>query len=306
MEQNIKRYSFQNDSGDAQAIVYRVFHGIEVIYTTVHMNQFDFQQMIAQEDKNYALLHYCQEGRLEQEIAQEFFYLMPGDCSIALQNHPKMFQLPLHHYHGITISINLNQESNPLFQYVQSCGYSPLEAFQHICGDASHIVLRNSVIAKQFFEALYKIEEAKRLDYLRMKLPELFYRMKHAKTTLDYYDRNLVSKQQVEFVKNVSIYINEHINDKITIQHLTNHFNVSNTYLQNAFRSVYGMPVISFIRVQKMQEAAQILIHTNDTIEMIAQNFGYENESKFSAAFKKIMGDTPGVYRKEHSKITII
>ena len=66
------------------------------------------------------------------------------------------------------------------------------------------------------------------------------------------------------------------------------------------------MPVISFIRVQKMQEAAQILIHTNDTIEMIAQNFGYENESKFSAAFKKIMGDTPGVYRKEHSKITII
>ena len=38
----------------------------------------------------------------------------------------------------------------------------------------------------------------------------------------------------------------------------------------------------------------------------IAEEFGYENESKFSAAFKKIMGDSPGVYRKEHSKIKII
>ena len=38
----------------------------------------------------------------------------------------------------------------------------------------------------------------------------------------------------------------------------------------------------------------------------IAEEFGYENESKFSAAFKKIMGDPPGVYRKEHSKVKII
>ena len=38
----------------------------------------------------------------------------------------------------------------------------------------------------------------------------------------------------------------------------------------------------------------------------IAEEFGYENESKFSAAFKRIMGDPPGVYRKEHAKVKII
>ena len=66
------------------------------------------------------------------------------------------------------------------------------------------------------------------------------------------------------------------------------------------------MPVISFIRMQKMQHAAQALIHTTCTIEEIAEEFGYENESKFSAAFKKIMGDSPSVYRREHSKIRIM
>ena len=49
-----------------------------------------------------------------------------------------------------------------------------------------------------------------------------------------------------------------------------------------------------------------MLIHTMRTIDEIAEEFGYENESKFSAAFKKIMGDSPSVYRKEHSKIKII
>ena len=109
-----------------------------------------------------------------------------------------------------------------------------------------------------------------------------------------------------DVLKSVSDYITENLNGKITVKQLTLAFGVSDPYLQNAFRSVYGMPVISFIRSQKMQSAAQVLIHTTRTIDEIAEEFGYENESKFSAAFKKIMGDSPGIYRKEHAKIKII
>ena len=106
-------------------------------------------------------------------------------------------------------------------------------------------------------------------------------------------------------VKAVSEYISSNLNEKISVKQLTKEFGVSATYLQNVFRSVYGMPVISFIRVQKMRSAAQILIRTSRTIEEIAEEFGYENESKFSTAFKKIMGNPPGTYRKEHSKVKI-
>ena len=193
-----------------------------------------------------------------------------------------------------------------MIPYLESCECSPQEALQHICGGKSHIVLRASEIARNFFEALYQVEEEQKLDYLRVKMPELFYQMKYAKTDRSYYDRNLVPRTQVEFVKSVSDYIGKNLNGKMTLKQLTSTFGVSDTYLQNAFRNVYGMPVISFIRAQKMQSAAQILIHTNHTIEEIAEEFGYENESKFAAAFKKIMGDSPGIYRKEHSKIKII
>lgn len=306
-EKKITEHLYSDDTGDAKAIVYHLFPGLEVTYISVHMSDFDFGIFELGERKNYVSIHYCREGRIEQEVNQEFFYLMPGDCSIAIQDKmQKMFHLPLKHYHGISIGINLDVISSPLNTYLENCDCSPLDALQHICGGMSHIVLRSSEAAKKFFGELYEFDYDQRLDYLRVKMPELFYRMKYAKTDSSYYDRNLVPRTQVEFVKVVSDYITQNLNDKITVKQLTREFGISDTYLQNAFRSVYGMPVISFIRAQKMQSAAQTLIHTTRTVEEIAEEFGYENESKFSAAFKKIMGDSPGIYRKEHSKIKII
>lgn len=304
---NITNYSYSDDTGDVHIMIYQLFPGVEVAYISAHMTDFDFGLFEQGDRNNYVSIHYCKEGRIEQEVNQEFFYLMPGDCSIAIQDKiQKKFQLPLNHYHGISIKVNLDATENPLFSYLESCNCSPLASLKHICSGMSHIVLRSSEIAKKFFGELYDVDSEQRLDYLRIKIPELFYRMKHAQTTNSYYDRNLVPRTQIEIVKTVSDYITQNLNGKITLKQLTLKFGVSDTYLQNAFRSVYGMPVISFIRVQKMQCAAQVLIHTTRTIQEIAEQFGYENESKFSAAFKKIMGDSPGIYRKEHSKIKII
>ena len=300
-------YLYSNDTGDAQAFVYNLFPGVEVAYISVHMEDFDFGMFEQGNDNHYVSIHYCKEGRIEQQVNDEFFYLMPGDCSFAIhKSNQKMYQLPLKHYHGISIRIHLDGKNNSLMEYAKSCECSLEDALKHICGGMSHIVLRSSQEAKKFFQDLYDIDFNQRLSYLRVKMPELFYRMKYAKTNRSYYDRNLVPRTQVEIVKLVSDYIGENLNEKITMKQLTLAFGVSDTYLQNAFRNVYGMPVISFIRAQKMQCAAQVLIHTNRTIEEIAEEFGYESESKFSSAFKKIIGDTPGVYRKEHTKIKII
>lgn len=305
--QEIRKYSYTNDTGDAQALVYHVFPGVEVAYTSVHMADFDFGVFDHGERKNYVSIHYCKEGRIEQEIGNEFFYLMPGDCSVAVQDKSvKMFRLPLKHYHGISISLDLDETDNPLITFLDCCGCSPLEALKRICGDHLHAVLRASNAAKCYFEASYGVDEQQRLAYLRVKLPELFYLMRYSKTDTANYDRTMIPRAQVEFAKLVTDYISQNINDKITVKKLTLEFGVSDTYLQNVFRGVYGMPVISFIRVQKMQTAAQVLIHTTKSVDEIAEEFGYENESKFSAAFKKIMGDSPATYRREHSKVEIV
>ena len=37
-KERIREYSYSNDTGDAQAIIYHLFPGIEVAYTSVHVN----------------------------------------------------------------------------------------------------------------------------------------------------------------------------------------------------------------------------------------------------------------------------
>ena len=306
-KKSVTDYFYSDENGDAHAVVYRVFPGIEVAYISVHMADFDFGMLKKNSLKKYVSIHYCKEGRIEQEVDREFFYLMPGDCSIAIHDKSKKaFRLPLKHYHGISIGIDFSERQSPIIDFWESCGYVPTEILNHICGVMSYTVFRSSESVKIFFDALYEDDKEQQLDYLRMKLPELFYRLKFSKTDSYAEVRTPVPRTQVDFVKNVALYISENINEKITVKRLTQEFGVSDTYLQNAFRSVYGMPVISFIRVQKMQCAAQVLIRTNRTIDEIAEEFSYENESKFSAAFKRIMGDSPGVFRKEHTKVKIL
>ena len=47
-----------------------------------------------------------------------------------------------------------------------------------------------------------------------------------------------------------------------------------------------------------------MLQHSDSTVLEIAGRFGYDNGSKFAAAFKDVMGMTPNEYRSENeSKI---
>ena len=324
-------YYFSNETGDAQIAIYHVFPGVEVAYVSVHMDHFDFQQTEKGFRHQYVGFHYCKEGRIEQEAEGEFFYLMPGDCSITVQDRVfKEFHLPAKYYHGISIGIDTgvvqglsggsveerkltaaagSREAGSLAPDIgipREDSLDPEEVVKGICGNHHSAILRSQEGVKKLFTDLYEVKEELRKTYLKIKLPELLFILNYMDHSSFGYEDNHVPRAQVELVKELAGYIEKKITEKISLKDLTEKFGVSTTYLQNSFRAVYGMPVISFIRMQKMQSAARILIHTQRSIDDIADEFGYVNESKFSAVFKKIMGDTPSIYRKEHSKIKIL
>lgn len=305
--QKMRTYSFSDDTGDAQIVVYSIAPGIEAAFVTAHMGNLDFGLFEKTIQSHYAGIHYCKEGRIQQAIDSEFLYLMPGDCSIAAEDRPsKDFHFPMGHYHGVSIGIDTRNMDGALRSFLSGEGMEPYDIIRNICGTASPCVVRCQPTLKNWFEDLYLAPEEERAAYLRVKLPELFFLLKHMDLSASQTEERLIPWAQVETAKQVADYISRHINEKITLKTLTAQFGVSDTYLQTMFRTVYGMPVISFIRAQKMQSAAQELIHSLRSISDIATEYGYENEGKFSVAFKKIMGDSPSVYRKEHSKVKIL
>lgn len=65
---------------------------------------------------------------------------------------------------------------------------------------------------------------------------------------------------------------------------------------------MYGKPLYQCIRAYKMRVAARLLGETDRTVLDIAGEFGYGNSSKFAAAFREVLGASPGEYRQKKSQ----
>ena len=92
--------------------------------------------------------------------------------------------------------------------------------------------------------------------------------------------------------------------DEITVMsqtdELAKQFDLSTATLKNGFKGVYGSPIYTYIRNYKMNVAASMLVtDRKKRIIDIASAVGYDNPSKFAAAFKEIFDTTPAEYRND-------
>lgn len=108
------------------------------------------------------------------------------------------------------------------------------------------------------------------------------------------------TKSQAELAKQASSYMLERLDKKITINEISEKMHVSQTQLKNSFRNYYGESVYKYIRSRKMKLAADQLAEGQFSVMEIAGMFGYENCSKFAAAFRGEYGVSPSSYRKHH------
>ena len=90
----------------------------------------------------------------------------------------------------------------------------------------------------------------------------------------------------------------EHKQEHFTISFLAERAGVSPTKLKQVYRRVYGTSLFAHIRREKMFFAARKLEETNAKIIDIAEACGYDNASKFTAAFCSVLSCTPTEYRR--------
>ena len=70
--------------------------------------------------------------------------------------------------------------------------------------------------------------------------------------------------------------------------------------LKNTFKGVYGQPIGTYMKGYRIKRAASLLRQTQATIVEIANEVGYENQSKFASAFRDVMKISPAEYRKQN------
>ncbi len=88
--------------------------------------------------------------------------------------------------------------------------------------------------------------------------------------------------------------------NQLTIPQLARMSGLSVRGFSKAFKRSQGTTAAKFISRVRVREAAQLLANSTETVDIIAERTGFPNRDYFSRVFKKITGESPGLFRQKH------
>lgn len=289
-------FRFLNTDGDVLIRRYQVFPGIALQYYDVHASSCTVNIEL---DNDTLEIRHCREGRMEGSSADAFYYMEPGDLAICRPDkgcHCRYF--PLRHYHGITITVNVKEAPCCLSCFLDDVHVQPGLLMQKFCTAPTVFVAHSQPAVEHIFSELYSVPAQIRKGYFKVKVLELFLFLSCMDPHTDELSQRSYTNNQRLLAMQISRYLTEHMDSRITLDQMADHFHVSATQIKSSVKSVYGTSAYSFIRTQKMESAAKMLRDTDLSVSEIAGRYGYDNASKFAGAFKAVMGTTPKEYRK--------
>lgn len=291
------------ETGNAKMDVYQVFPGVRLVYTSVHMNAYTLEDYPEEQMGHLIEIDHCREGRVEQVYDDEIFYLTHGDLAVGIRHEQnRSYYFPTNHYHGCRIMIDTRFAPPCFSEFLEDVRVQPMEIAKRLCGSRNSFYIRKQAHIEHIFSELYTVSEPYKKGYFKVKILELLLVLSMVNPNENEMERRLLSKEQMQLAKRGAEYLTEHMDQRITIPELAKQFHVSETTMKNAFKAVYGVPVYSFIRMQKMQTAAHRLIYSDTSVADIAFEFGYRNTSKFADAFRELIGETPSEFREKRKK----
>ena len=86
-----------------------------------------------------------------------------------------------------------------------------------------------------------------------------------------------------------------------TLQKLAERVGMSRSIFALRFKETVGATPMEYLTRWRMLLAGDRLKNSNDTISAIASSLGYESESAFGKAFKRVVGCSPGQYSRHAS-----
>lgn len=101
-------------------------------------------------------------------------------------------------------------------------------------------------------------------------------------------------------IQRVLEYIAENVTNNISLEEAAKVANMSSFYLSKLFKKEMGINFVTYISMQKIQEAKKWLLDTDEPIGNIAMELGYNEPNYFSKVFKRIEGMTPTTYRQKN------
>jgi AraC family transcriptional regulator, arabinose operon regulatory protein len=231
-------------------------------------------------------LFYCVDGYGWYQIGDKKSEVGPNQFFILPQN--------VEHAYG-------SADENPWSIYWIHFGgesLTQMNALQAVQKHFKPFYIKSSGEILTLFSRMYKALElgysTDNLIFANMCLPHFLslfiYNPKHTSVS---------PNEKMDCVDSAILYMQEHINENISLQELSSHYNYSASRFSSLFKQKTGYAPIDYFIQMKMQKASQQLDFSNSSVKDIALSMGFDDPYYFSKRFRKIIGLSPKQYRSQ-------
>ncbi|MEI6949308.1 AraC family transcriptional regulator [Paraflavisolibacter sp. H34] len=229
-------------------------------------------------------LFYCVDGNGWYKIGDKQYKVNPNEFFILPQN--------VEHAYG-------SADKDPWSIYWVHFGGEQLPYFNSMLSVQEHFkpaYIKGSDEVFALFSRMYKTLE---LGYSTDNLVFANMCLSHFLSLFIYNSRHsaVQATDKMDAIDSAIRYMQEHINENISLNDLSRTYNYSTSRFSNLFKQKTGYAPIDYFIQMKMQKASQQLDFSDRSIKEIALNLGFDDPYYFSRRFSKIIGVSPTKYR---------
>lgn len=237
-----------------------VFDGIDLMFLDVKQETIQFYAK--SHTKTFAINH-CEEGRIECKFTSgDYLYMGPGDMSIgwhihADYQHENYFPTKL--FKGIVLLVDVEKAQPVLDALVTEARIDLTQLANRFCEHSDFgMMMEETESVRQIFSSLYKVPDQIKGHYFKLKVIEIFLLLSVISTT-NHEKRSSYRKQQVDIVKAVNEHISTQFMKRITIDSLSDQFDIPTSTLKRCFKGVYGTTIHHYLKECRINAAKHLL-----------------------------------------------
>lgn len=276
---------------------YKIFSGIEISYNYFLADHFSHQHPHM---PTIMEVNHCRHGRMGWQMEHNLnLYLGEGDLSLHMKDYcsKSYLSLPLGYYEGISFSIDFHElQQNPP-DILKDANIDYIKLQSAFCDSSKIKALPKSYNIDCIFQGLYNLPEHLVVPYCKLKTQEFVLFLSQLPTH-NVSRLHSCDTEQVKVVKEIHTFLTANIKERYTIEYLSKKYLMNTSTLKTTFKAVYGAPIAAYMKEYRMNQVITYLRETNYSMAEIASAVGYKNQSKFTAAFKNVVGVLPTTYRK--------
>jgi AraC-like DNA-binding protein len=245
-------------------------------------------------------IFYCIEGAVRLDYADSSYLLTDNMIGVYdFDTCPRSIVFESRRFVGISLLLEGVAADETVGRYIRKAAMSLAEIKRHASQQKEVFTCFGNHEMRKVFLSIAENPLGYDLDLLRLKAMELVLISGRSLSCL-MAEQATAGRRSFDLraFDAATRYMADNLSDAIAIGQVARAAGVSTTKLQRLFSDFCGQSVYRQLRIMRLDKARQLLRQGRLSVTDVAAAVGWQNPSKFSAAFKQEHGSTPRQFQR--------